>query len=214
MSDALSPNIVLTGFMGTGKSAVGRRLATQTGRTFVDLDAEIIAKHGAIADLFAEGGEEAFRALEREMVSEFSPKRNQVIATGGGTMLDPDNVVSFLGAEVFTLTASPEEIEKRVVADGIASRPLLADSDDVPATISALLAERSEAYGKFTAVDTTGKSIDQVVDALRAAGATIPEAGEALASQNSADRTDNILKVVVAIAAVIAIVLLILVLSF
>ena len=214
MSDALSPNIVLTGFMGTGKSAVGRRLATQTGRTFVDLDAEIIAKHGSIADLFAEGGEERFRTIEREMVAEFSPKRNQVIATGGGTMLDPDNVVAFLGAEVFTLTASPEEIEKRVIADGIEGRPLLANADDVSETIATMLAGRSEAYEKFTAVDTTNRSIDEVIEALRDAGADIPLADQEADTQESSKKADKALIVVVAICAVIALALLVLVLSF
>ena len=147
------------------------------------------------------------------MVSEFSPKRNQVIATGGGTMLDPDNVVAFLGAEVFTLTASPEEIERRVIADGIAGRPLLANSDDMPATIAAMLAERSEAYGKFTSVDTTDKSIEQVVDALRDAGATIPREAEARTPEESANKADRLLKIAVAVAATIAIILLIILLS-
>lgn len=213
MADALSPNIVLTGFMGTGKTAVGRRLATMTGRTFVDLDAEIIAKHGDISDMFAHGGEERFRAAEREVVAETAPKRNQVIATGGGTMLDQDNVVAFLGAEVFTLTADPEEIHQRVLADGIASRPLLADSEDVPATIATMLDERKDAYGKFTAVDTTGKSIDQVVDALRDAGAPI-EREQTLDPKTSKDRTNQLLYGVLAVAAVIAVILLILVLTF
>lgn len=213
MSDALSPNIVLTGFMATGKSAVGRRVATITGRTFVDLDAEITAKHGSIPEIFANGGEERFREIEREMVAEFAPRRNQVIATGGGTLLDHDNVVSFLGAEVFTLTADAEEIHERVLADGIARRPLLADSEDVPATINALLAERAEAYGKFTAVDTTGKSIDGVVDALRAAGAPI-EVEESLDPQAAKKKTDQMLYAVAGVAFLIALVVLILVLSF
>ncbi len=212
MADPLSPNIVLTGFMGTGKSAVGRRIAELTGRTFVDLDAEIVAQHGEIAALFAEGGEEHFRAIEREMVAAFAPKRNQVIATGGGTMVDPDNVVAFLGAEVYTLTASPEEIERRVTSDGIAGRPLLAEADDVPATIAAMLAERSEAYGKFTSIDTTGKSIDDVVDALRASGADISEVREN-DPEKSQDKATKILSIVAIIAFVIALILLIIVLS-
>ena len=213
MSDPLSPNIVLTGFMATGKSAVGRRIATITGRTFVDLDAEITAKHGSIPEIFANGGEERFRAIERETVAEFAPKRNQVIATGGGTLLDHDNVVAFLGAQVYTLTADAAEIHERVLADGVEGRPLLADSNDVAATIESLMAERSEAYGKFTAVDTTGKTIDGVVDALRHAGASI-EAQEAIDPDAAKRRTDQILYGVIAVAFVVALTLLILVLSF
>ena len=214
MADEQYPNIVLTGFMGTGKSVVGQRIATMTGRTFVDIDSEITARHGSIPEIFAKGGEEQFRQLENEMVAEIAPKRNQVIATGGGTFLDQDNVVAFLGAEVFTLTADPEEIERRVTADGIEGRPLLADSDDVSATITSLLAERSEAYGKFTAVDTTGKSVDGVVDALRDAGASIASPEAAADTTDTKAKTDQVLYGVLAITIVIAIVLLVLVLTF
>lgn len=213
MSDALSPNIVLTGFMGTGKTAVGRRLATLTGRTFVDLDAEIVNKHGDIAKMFAVDGEERFRQVERDLLAEFALKRNQVIATGGGTLLDPDNVVALLGSEVYTLTADPDEIHQRILADGIDSRPLLAKADDVPAEIERLLAERSEAYGKFPAVDTTGRSIEGVVDALRDAGATIPTE-EAMDPEAVKNRTNQIMYAVIAVIAAIALVLLILVLTF
>lgn len=213
MNDELSPNIVLTGFMGTGKSAVGRRIATKTGRTFVDLDAEIIAEHGDIAELFADVGEEKFRDIERQMVAKFAPKRNQVIATGGGTMTDPDNIVALLGAEVFTLTASPEEIEQRVTADGIASRPLLANSKDVTATISDMLKQRADAYGKFTQVDTTGKSLDEVVDALRTAGASISEA-PTFDPEATKNKVDKILYSVVAVFSIIALILLVIILTY
>lgn len=213
MSDALDPNIVLTGFMGTGKSAVGKRVATMTGRTFVDIDQEIISKHGSIPEIFQAGGEEQFRKIEREIVAEIAPRRNQVIATGGGTLLDADNIVAFLGAEVYTLTAEPDEIERRVRADGIESRPLLANSENVSGTIAALMAERSEAYAKFTAVDTTGKSVDGVVDALRAAGAPIATE-QTVDPTASKDKTNQVLYGVIGIAFVIAVVLLLLVLSF
>jgi len=213
MSDPLSPNIVLTGVMGTGKSAVGRRVASESGRTFVDLDAEIVAAHGDIPQLFAEGGEERFRQIERETVAKFAPKRNQVIATGGGTMLDQENVVAFLGAQVFTLTASPETIEERVRADGIGSRPLLAKSTDVGATIRSMLADRDEAYSKFPTVDTTNKTLEQVVDDLRAAGASIAEAS-AFDPEAAKNKTDRILYMVVGVVAALALIVLILVLTF
>lgn len=213
MNDAQSPNIVLTGFMGTGKSAVAKRIAAETGRTFVDIDAEIVAEHGGIPDLFASAGEARFREIERETVAKFAPLRNQVIATGGGTLLDQENVIAFLGAEIFTLTADPEEIENRVLADGIESRPLLAQSDDPAAKISELLADREEAYGKFTQVDTTGKTIDQVVDALKDAGASISSAPELdpVAAGNKADR---ILYAIIGVVGVIALIVLILILTY
>lgn len=213
MNGAQGPNIVLTGFMGTGKSAVGRRIAAETGRAFVDIDAEIVAKYGSIPELFASGGEERFREIEREIVAEFAPMRNQVIATGGGTMLDNENVVSFLGAEIFTLTASAEEIEERVTADGIESRPLLAESENPAETITRLLAEREDAYSKFTQIDTSDKSVDQVVDALRDAGASISPAAEfdPVASKNNADR---ILYAIVGVVGVIALIVLVLILTY
>jgi shikimate kinase len=209
------PNIVLTGFMGTGKSAVGQRLATLTGREYVDTDAEIIAKHGAIEHIFTRDGEEHFRALEREVVSDLAPRRNIVIATGGGTLLDEDNVLALLGAEIFTLKADPDEIVRRVMADGIEGRPLLSNSDDPSETIRALLAERAEAYERFSSVDTTGKSIDEVIDALRDAGASIISE-EANGANGSATRSSTNLAVTLGVAAILAIliVLIVLVLTF
>lgn len=213
VNDSQNPNIVLTGFMGTGKSAVGRQIAAETGRTFVDLDAEIVTEYGDIPAIFSEHGEQRFRKIEREMVAKFAPLRNQVIATGGGTLLDHENVVAFLGAEVFALSADAKTIRDRVLADGIEKRPLLAQSDDVTATIAALLEERSEAYGRFTQVDTTGKSVDEVVAALRDAGATLlpAETATPATSKKSADR---ILIGIVALCALLALVVLVLVLTF
>lgn len=213
MNDAQSPNIVLTGFMGTGKSAVAKRIAAETGRTFIDIDAEIVAEHGSIPEIFASAGEAAFREIERATVAKFAPMRNQVIATGGGTMLDQENVIAFLGAEVFTLTATPEEIKDRVIADGIEGRPLLADSEDPEETITQMLADRQEAYDKFTQVDTTGKTIDQVVSAMKDAGASITPAVE-FDPVASANKTNRILYAVLAVLGLLAIAVLVLLLTF
>ena len=128
-------------------------------------------------------------------------------------MLAEENVVAFFGAEVFTLTATPEEIHDRVMADGVASRPVLGSSDDLLATITSLLAERQEAYAKFTSVDTTGKSIEQVVDALRDAGAPIDQE-KVVDPEAAKGKVDQILYGVIVVAAVIVVILLILVLTF
>jgi shikimate kinase len=214
VANELRPNIVLTGFMGTGKTAVGRRIAALTDREFVDIDAEIVAKHGDIPSIFDKEGEDHFRQLERNTVTAIAPRRNLVIATGGGTMLDPDNVVAFLGAEIFTLTAEPSEILRRVSDEGLETRPLLADADDPEAAITRMLAKRAESYGRFIEVDTTARSVDEVIDALRTAGATIERREEVVAASGGTDSTNRIFTVIIAAALAVLIVLVFIVLSF
>lgn len=213
------PNIVLTGFMGTGKTSVGRRLAEASGRTFVDLDDVISAKHGSIPSIFEQGGEEYFRALEKEAVAEVAPRRDQVIATGGGTLLDEDNVIALLGSEIFALSATSATIVERVTKDGIGMRPLLAGADDVEAEIERLLEERSDGYSRFTAIDTTGKSLDEVVEEINARGTQFSSAaqptGAATASVASTkDSRESALFVVIGFLLVVSIILLVVVVSF
>jgi len=197
--------------MGTGKSAVGERLAEQTNRTFVDIDDEIILKHGAIPDIFANHGEEEFRKLERAVVAEVATRRDLVVATGGGTMLDEENVVAFLGAEIVALTASVEEIVERVTADGVETRPLLADADDIPAEIERLLESRADAYNRFDTVDTTGKSLEEVVDAIGATGTDVaPPPIEATTDETK----ERILYAVITVMMLISIAIVIAILSF
>lgn len=197
--------------MGTGKSVVGRRLATVTGRDFIDTDAEIVDRHGSIDNIFSRDGEDRFRELERGVISDIAPRRNLVIATGGGTLLDSDNVLALMGTEIFTLTADPGEIIRRVTADGIDSRPLLADADDPEMVVTSLLEERSDAYGRFTSVDTTGRSIDEVIDALREAGASVAPEDEVVADAVSA-RSSGELAVTAAIAVAVAVLIVVIVL--
>lgn len=161
------PNIVLTGFMGTGKSTVGRRLARRLGRRFVDTDAIIEERHGPIPVIFAEHGEDRFRAIEREVAAELAGERGLVVATGGRLLLDPANVAT-LGASgaVVCLVASVEELEARLVG-GAAERPLLQGSDP-RARIEELLAERAAGYARFPQVATDGLGPDEVADAVLA----------------------------------------------
>ena len=159
--------------MGTGKTEVGRRLARTLGRTFVDTDRLVEAKAGRnVAAIFAEVGEAGFRTLERVAVAEACGLPDAVVATGGGTLVDPENRRRLAAAgPIVCLTAAPEEILRRV--GGAQSRPLLAgcaSNAERLARIRELLAERATAYGSAThTIDTTGATVDQVVARVRAA---------------------------------------------
>ena len=144
--------------MGTGKTTVGRLIAGELGWAFVDTDDVIVARHGPIDRIFAEQGEDAFRALEREVAAEVAADRRQVIATGGRMLLDPANA-DVLGASgrVFCLAADAEEIVRRLRSDALGPvRPLLAGEDPASA-VDRLLAERSAGYGQFEQVTTAGR---------------------------------------------------------
>ena len=144
-----SPNIVLTGFMGTGKSTVGRLLAEALGREFIDTDDVIVARHGPISEIFAVHGEAHFRAVEGELARELAGRGNLVIATGGGMLLQDDVRETFANDRLFCLTAASDVIVARVLADrsGVV-RPLLADPD-AEANVVRLLAERAARYREF-----------------------------------------------------------------
>lgn len=170
-------NIVLMGFMGTGKSTVGRALADRLGYAFVDMDTRIEAREGrAISAIFATDGEAHFRRLERALVQELAAGSGLVVATGGGIVLNPDNVGDFARTGlVVCLRATPAAILARVAHE--THRPLLAEGDKL-AKISALLAKRQPLYDAIPhQVDTTGRAIDAIVEqvlALRAGARTAP----------------------------------------
>jgi shikimate kinase len=159
--------------MGTGKTEVGRRLARALRRTFVDIDRLVEAKAGrSVAAIFAEDGEAGFRALERAAVAEACALPDAVIATGGGALLDPENRRRLAAAgPVVCLTATPEDILRRV--GGAETRPLLAacaSDEERLARIRELMAARATAYGSAThVVDTSGLTVDQTVERVRAA---------------------------------------------
>jgi shikimate kinase len=160
--------IVLTGFMATGKSEVGRRLARRLGRAFVDTDHVVESRAGkSVAAIFASEGEPAFRRLEREAVADVVAQAEVVVALGGGAVLDPANVACVRQAGVLVcLTARPDTILARI--GDVAHRPLLAGGEP-RATVERLLAERREAYERAAdlMVDTSDRSVDEVVDAIR-----------------------------------------------
>ncbi|HRQ36356.1 MAG TPA: shikimate kinase [Chloroflexota bacterium] len=161
----MATNIILTGFMGTGKTTVGRLLAAQLGFAFVDTDELIVARDGrAIPTIFAEEGEPYFRELETAVALELAAQSELVIATGGRLMLDPVNAEALQrNGRVFCLTATPDEILARVEEDG--RRPLL-HVPDPAVRIRELLAERAAGYGRYPQIETTGKSADEVVEEI------------------------------------------------
>lgn len=170
------PNLILTGFMGTGKTTVGRLLARELDYEFVDSDALIEAREGCtIADIFRGRGEGAFRALEAEAARELAGRRGLVIATGGRMMLDRENA-AVLGrtGRVFCLRAAPGEILARVSGPGQPRRPLLETGAPLD-RIAALLAERAAGYARFERIETGGRAPEAVCrEILKALGVDVP----------------------------------------
>jgi shikimate kinase len=167
--------VVLTGFMGTGKTAVGKRVARRLGYRFLDTDEMIVARERrSIARIFATDGEAYFRSREREVVAEAAAETNVVIATGGGTIVDEENFrVLQAAGPMICLTASPDVILKRTRGK---SRPLLPMSDRL-ARIRALLSERAPAYARVpSTVDTSsctiGEAVTRVLEIVAAATRT------------------------------------------
>ena len=143
----VASNIYLTGFMGTGKSAVGRELARRLKRPFVDLDAAIERATGSkVAEVFARRGEAAFRRMERTALAKAAEKSGAVIALGGGALLDPRNrrAVARTGI-LIRLTCSRRELVRRL-RPSRAERPLLAGGS-LDVKVARLIAARRHAYG-------------------------------------------------------------------
>jgi len=160
-------NIILTGFMGTGKSTVGKLLAEQLDYEFVDTDELIQSRTGqTIPEIFREQGEAAFRGMEAAVARELGEKEGMVIATGGRMMLDAANAEALCRrGQVFCLVATPEEILQRVSADACFERPLL-ESPNPMERIVELMQERKAGYGRFTQLITSGKSPAEVAGEL------------------------------------------------
>lgn len=159
-------NIVLIGFMATGKTATGRRLALRLGRQFIDTDAEVERITGrTIAQIFARDGAIRFRAEEALLVKKLAQSENLVISTGGGLVLNSENVCLLKEKGVLiALRADPEVIYQRV--KNKKNRPLLL-RDDVRKVINGLLKEREGVYEVAEyAVDTGKHSLDEVVNMI------------------------------------------------
>ena len=162
-------NVVVFGFMGVGKTTVGRLLSPRLGYRFVDSDTEAEREAGMrIAEVFAERGEPAFRVIERRVITRLSQGDKQVVALGGGAVLDPRNVEELRkSGKMVLLTASPEEIRLRTRGD--ISRPLLVGADKLTC-IRTLLDERRDLYldAADMVVDTNGVPPIRVAEAIQA----------------------------------------------
>ena len=159
-------NVVLFGFMGTGKSTARRLVAGMLGYEFVDMDALIEQRTGrSIASIFAEDGEQAFRRLERELTQELSAQEGLVIATGGGLVLDADNISDMeRSGFCIRLCATPEAILERTADES--HRPLLEEGHR-ERRIRELMTRREPYYAKVThQMDTDGAMPEQVAEAI------------------------------------------------
>jgi 3-dehydroquinate synthase len=157
------PNIILTGFMATGKTTVGKLLAEQVGYEFIDTDDLIAERAGMpVSEIFKQKGEDAFRQMEADLAQELGHQQGLVVSTGGRMMLDPANAEALSrNGRVFCLVATPEEIHDRVAKDKGVKRPLLEVSNPMQ-RIEGLLEEREAEYGRFPQMVTSAKSADEV----------------------------------------------------
>lgn len=156
--------------MGTGKTSLGKILSAKLGYPFVDLDQKIELDHQMkIPEIFEKYGEEYFRTLEKKAVEEVSQKRGIIIATGGGTVKDSDNVRLLKSSGVMIcLTCEPEEILNRTIQKG--DRPVLDSNDkgDRLSAIKKLLDERKHFYNQADfKVDTTEWSPLKIMEEIK-----------------------------------------------
>ena len=168
-------NIVLIGFMGTGKTTIGRLLASRLGRPFVDCDKKVEYESGmTIREIFEHYGEGFFREKEEDVIAKLSRYHNAVIATGGGVVLSNASMRRLKrNGVLIALTASVETILERTGRRN--TRPLLLDFLMREQIVNKLLREREELYQKADfSIDTNGNSpqyvITEIMNFLRETG--------------------------------------------
>jgi shikimate kinase len=173
----MTPKMIITGFMATGKSSVGPLVARQLGWKFVDVDSMIVARAGkSIAQIFADHGEAHFRNLEREVVAHLASDQRrcpqchgphpEVVSTGGGVLVDDANCAALRRVGVVVcLTAKPEVIASRVERSKT-KRPKLAEGGKPTLErIKELMAERADAYARADfQIDTSNLTVNQLAD--------------------------------------------------
>lgn len=179
----MPPKLILTGFMATGKTTVARALAERLGWRLIDSDERLVARMGkGVAAIFRDHGEAYFRTLEREVVAAIAADRERcpqsgmlrpaVVATGGGTLIDPVNFAALARVGIIVcLVARPEVIARRVGRHA-ASRPMLTEGGKpLPVRIAELMEQRRVAYAKAPiTIDTSeagvGRVAEMVIDAF------------------------------------------------
>ena len=167
-------NLVLIGYRATGKTSVGARLAEVLQRPFVDLDQVLVREAGrSVADIVAQGGWAEFRRLEKELVARYRDAQGLVLATGGGVVLDPDNVAALReNGIIIWLRADPAAIQARLAQDQPrdANRPSLTGGDTIREVLTVLEA-RAPLYQAAAqiSIDTTHRSVSQVMKLVLAA---------------------------------------------
>ena len=175
MSSGDSGNLVLTGFMGTGKTSVAKAVAQRSHRRFIDMDTEIETRTGrSIPQIFAEDGEELSAKSSRLCVRNLSQRRGLVISTGGGALLNETSRAQMLNSgTVILLSCDVDEILHRVKSGIDGDRPLL-DVADPRAEIERLLSERQEAYNAIPwHINTTKRTTEDIADQAMKLASTI-----------------------------------------
>ncbi len=161
--------VILIGFMGVGKTSVGKKLARQLNFNFIDTDYEIeILANKTISEIFEQYGEEYFRKLENSILEKSVKNENVIISTGGGIIATKENY-NILKCEekVIFLDASVETIISHLKKE-INKRPLLKESENLNKKIEELLAIRYEKYRDVSdiLIDINGKNIDEVISQI------------------------------------------------
>lgn len=164
-------NIFLIGYRCTGKTSVGRCLANRLGRSFVDTDLELVKEQGvSISDIVSKRGWTAFRDIEKRVIQRACERDHQVVATGGGAVLDEENVKRMKDSGVLVwLRADPKTIEKRIIEDKttLEFRPALTSKGSVKEIQETLLL-RNPFYERAMdfLVDTDVMDVEAVCDTI------------------------------------------------
>lgn len=168
MVEEKDKNIVLIGFMATGKTSIGKKISKSLDREFIDTDKLIEEKMAkTIPEIFEEHGEKYFRGLEKETIKQVSQLKNIVISCGGGVPLDPENIVNLRkNGKIFLLQADPQTILERTSKNK--NRPLL-DGNNSLETIERIMNVRKNIYlqAADTLIDTRGKSVSCLRDEIK-----------------------------------------------
>jgi shikimate kinase len=162
-------NLFLVGYRCTGKSSVGRSLAATLSLPFIDTDSLVVSENGmSIREIVISRGWEAFRRLEHTALQQVCTMDRRVVATGGGIVLDADNIkLMKKSGRIIWLRASPETIKARMLQDQASKtlRPALTSTDNI-SEIEETLAERAPLYQHAMdfSVDTDHRGVDEICD--------------------------------------------------